>query len=890
VIRPPRLAAWLLHRSAPDFDREAILGDLTEEFATRCSREGRNAATRWYWRQTRQSLIPNVRRRFQSQIRVPQEKRSMTALTQDFRLAFRALVRRPLYSTIGVLSLAVGVGLSTGIFGLLDAAVLRPLPLERPKELRVILEVRESGQNHNFTYPGFVSFRAQQKSFTDVVSYSPVEVALNAAAGSEMLDGEIVSGGYFRTLGPTLSLGRPLTDADNAPAAAPVVVLSAHEWRRQFGDARELGERHVTLNGTEFSIVGVTAAPFRGMQVGRNSTFFAPIGQQQILSPFGRSLLTAETASWITVAGRIKPGVVDEQAIAELDTIGRPLTSSPPGYMPKFTLMDGSQGDSGLPASVGPTLQILLVAALLVMVVACANVAGLMLARASDRQRELAVRSALGGGRWRLARMLLAEAFVLGLAGTVAGIFIARLIGPVGVSLLRQFGQPVTLDLELNVRVLGLAVGAGLLTALLAGLAPVLRGWRMTRLSGLIESSRTATASRASRYWRRGLVVAQFALTFALVAAAGLLVRTLVNLRSIPTGLDTDHVLLVGANIQAAKFDGPQAREYVRQSVERLSGIGGVRAAGFAQVLPLGFGGSRTTIFAPGYTPKPNEDMEINFNIVSSGYFDAIGITLKDGRTFRNGLTPTISPIEVVVNETLAARFWPGRRAIGRTIHFGGDGSAPLMEVVGVAPDVKYRELREEPAPSFYYSMEQSNRVREATFHIRVAGDPLTVAENARQIIAGVDRRVPISYVRALDEQRTLNVNDERTAMIVGLTLGGTALLLSAVGLFGAIANLVAARRREMGVRLALGAIPGSLVRSVLRDGLALALFGGVLGVALATQLGGLVKSRLFGVETVDPLSLAAAFVLLGAVALLAAFIPAMRVTKLNPVEVLRDN
>jgi hypothetical protein len=323
--------------------------------------------------------------------------------------------------------------------------------------------------------------------------------------------------------------------------------------------------------------------------------------------------------------------------------------------MPKFTLMDGSQGDSGLPASVGPTLQILLVAALLVMVVACANVAGLMLARAGDRERELAVRSALGGGRWRLARMLLAEALVLGLAGTVAGIFVARLIGPIGVSLLRQFGQPVTLDLELNVRVLGLAVGAGLVTALLAGLAPVLRGWRMARLSGLIESSRTATASRAARYWQRGLVVAQFALTFALVAAAGLLVRTLVNLRSIPTGLDTEHVLLVGANIQAARFDGPQARDYVRQSIERLSGIGGVRAAGFAQILPLGFGGSRTTIFAPGYTPKPNEDMEINFNIVSSGYFDAIGITLKDGRTFRNGLTPTVSPIEVVVNETLAA-------------------------------------------------------------------------------------------------------------------------------------------------------------------------------------------------------------------------------------------
>ncbi|HEX5070260.1 MAG TPA: ADOP family duplicated permease [Vicinamibacterales bacterium] len=891
MTRPPRLAAWLMSRSAPDVDRDAMLGDLAEEYTWRSARDGRRHASEWYWRQTRQSLMPNLKRRGQSSIVHTQERRVMTAFGQDVRLACRALVRRPLYSTIAVLSLAIGVGLSTGVFSLLDAAVLRPLALTDPKALRVVLEVRERGMNHNFTYPGFVSYRAAQKSFVDVVAYSPVEVALNGVHGSEMLEGEIVSGSYFSALGPRLALGRSLTDADNEPGAPPVIVLSAFEWQRQFGDAHELGDRHITLNGTPFAVVGVAAAPFRGMQVGRDAAFFAPIVHQPVLAPSGnQSLLTAETAGWITVAGRLRPEVTDEQASAELRAVGQRLSRTAPGATATFTLIDGSQGDSGLPASVGPTLQILFVASVLVMVVACANVAGLMLARAGDRRRELAVRSALGGGRWRLARMLLAEALVLGLAGTIAGVFIARLVGPIGMALLRQFGQPVILDLALNLRVIGVAIGAGLLTALFAGIAPVVRGWRMNRMPGLVEGGRPATASRTSRYWRRSLVVAQFALTFALVAAAGLLVRTLMNLRAMPTGLDTAHVLLVGANPMAASFDGSRMRDYVRQAVARLSGIGGVRAAGFAQVVPLGFGGSRSTIFAPGYTPRPDEDMEINFNIVSPGYFDATGIQLKMGRTFRSGLSPTVSPIEVVVNETLASRFWPGQPAIGRTLHFGGDTSAPRMEVVGVAADVKYRTLREAAEPSFYYSMEQSNRVRDAVFHVRAAGDPMQIAEAARQIVADVDRRVPISFVRALDDQRTLNVNDERTAMVVAVTLGGTALLLSAVGLFGAMAGLVAARTRELGVRLALGAAPGSLVRSILRDGLALAMIGGAIGIVLAAQLGGAVKSRLFGVGTLDPLSLAAALVLLGVVALAAAFIPARRVAKVDPVEVLRDN
>ena len=476
TARPPSLAAWLLHRSAPGYDADVMLGDLQEEFAGRAARDGVRAARAWYWRQVRHSLAANLRRRIHSQV-PSSETRTMTAITQDLRLAVRALLRRPLYAAVAVLSLSIGIGLSTGVFGVLDAAVMRPLPVQQPSALRVILEQLDKNVRHNFTYPGFDAYRRAQRSIAHVAAYSSAEAAITQPGGSEMVTGELVSGDYFAALAPRMAMGRPLNGDDNVPSAPPVVVLSAFEWRRLFADTAELGGRSIKLNGVDFAVVGVTAAPFRGMQVGRDGRFFAPIVHQPVLAPVGggRNLLALSTSSWITVIGRLRESVSDEQAIAELAAAGRTLTTTPADRTPRFMLKDGSQGDSMLPNAVAPTLQLLLVASLIVMVVACANVAGLMLARAGDRQRELAVRAALGGGRWRLARMLFCEALVLGLLGTVAGLVVARLVAPIGASLLTQFGQPVTLDVGLNVRVLMMAAGAGLVTALLAGLAPVLR-------------------------------------------------------------------------------------------------------------------------------------------------------------------------------------------------------------------------------------------------------------------------------------------------------------------------------------------------------------------------------------------------------------------------------
>jgi len=886
ILRPPRLAEWLVRRSTPDAERAAQLGDLEEEFRDRLATDGRGAR-RWYWRQTVRSVPSNLRRRLFPEPTLDGKDRAMTSIGQDLRFALRMLRRRPLVTGVAVLSLTVGIAMSVGVFALLDAAVLRPLPLRDPGELRVLLEQRERGTNHNFSYPGFVAYRAVQRSFTDLVAFSATTSALEEPGGSSVIAGELVSGHYFSELGPRIAIGRGLTDADMAPGAAEVVVLARAEWRRLFGDPAELGARSVRLNGRDFAVVGVAADPFRGMQVGGDARFWAPVAAQPVLDPFGgQSFLTMPTVSWLTVMGRLRPGVDDAAAMAELNATGAGLTQvREDGPAPRFFLIPGHQGDSGLAAQVEEPLELLLGASLLVLLVACANVAGLLLARAGDRTREIAVRTALGAGRWRITRLLLLESIVLGVAGTAGGLMAARWVAPIGAASITQFGQPVTLDVRLSGRVMAFATAAGLLTALVAGLAPVLRGWRHQMHNRLHDGGRTATAGRGAIRWQRSLVAGQFALTLALVVTAGLLVRTLLNLQSIPTGLAVDQVALVGVNPQAVQYDLARTRDYLVRLTERVASLPGVRAAGFGRVIPLGFGGARMTVEVPGYSPAADGDMELNYNVVSPGYFEALGIDILDGRALAPSDTGN-GPMAVVVSETMARRYWPDGRAVGRTLKLPGDG--PTLDVVGVARDVKYRTIREDSNPSFYLSVLQAAVPRGGIIHVRTHGEPDAHLDTLRQAVADVDPAVPITLLSTLREQVRSNVARERLTMAIGLVLGGTALLLAAVGLFGAMATLVGRRARELGVRLALGAVPSQLASLVLREGLRMAIWGGALGFALAIWVGQLVESRLYGVGAFDPVSAAVGLALVAGVALVAAWLPARRAARVDPVGVLR--
>lgn len=898
---PPRFARWLVERTTIDADRAAVIGDLDEEFHALVSSDGARAARRWYRRQAMHSIGPNLRRRFRRHGAVtdpdsPSRGTLMTSLLQDLRFGWRSLRRRPLVTLVATASLVVGLGATLVVFTLINAALLRPLPVRDPDRLGVVLEQRERNMNHNFSYQDFVDLSAPLPGFGDLVAYSTVQATLGQADGAEVIPGELVSGSYFPALGIAMKHGRGLGTADDDRSGGPVVVVSETLWQRAgaAGPAK-LDDATITLNGVRFTVVGVVTRPFRGMQVGRAAQFWAPLRLQPILEPAGSGgdFLSRPGVSWLTLVGRLRDG-------ATLDAASRQLTqlesSLPPNAARnrtrRFVVAPGRQGDSFLPGAIASPLQLLLAAAGLVLLVACANVAGLLLTRAGERRRELALRTALGAGRGRLLRLLTGEALLLGLGSTVLALGAAWLVARAVLPLITTFGEPATLDLAPDWRVLGFALAAGVVSTVLFGVLPVTgQLGRRSAAAALGDGGRTASAGRTQVFVRRGLVVVQFAFALGLAGAAALLGRTLLNLRAIPTGFDLDHVVVAEVDPRAPRSQGAglapelvteRVARYVADGTAQLAATPGVRAASYASVLPLDFGGSRTTIAVDGYTPGADEDMEINFNRVTAGYFDALGISARDGRVIDAGDVRG-APLVAVVNESMARRYWPGQRAVGRTFTIG----TQARTVVGVVPDVKYRTLREEAGPSFYLAFAQGQPTGGA-FHARTAGPPDAMLETIRRTVAQFDPQVPITRLRTLRAQADLNINEDRLALTIALGLAGAAILLAAVGLYATMAQAVGRRTREIGVRLALGAAPGDVRVLVLREAVALAIVGSIAGLGLALAAGQLIRERLFGVTAADPVSLTVAMAALAAVALVAAWAPARKAARVDPVEALR--
>ena len=885
-IGPPPLAERVVAWSLRADERAAVLGDLQEEFSALLISHGARAARRWYRAQALRSLVPNLTRRRTATTRSPMF--STDTIAQDLRFGWRMLRRRPLVTTIAVLSLVAGLSLSAIVFNLFYAIVLRPLPVADPGSLAVVLARRGTGINHNFSYPDYQDYRARQQSFVDLTAYSRADVTVRLDSGSEVVPAELVAGSYFSTLGVRMRFGRGLADADVAAGTPLAVVVSDSLWRRIAGDDAAFAARTVTINDRSFAIIGVAAPPFGGMVVGRDVRVWVPLVHRDLLEP-GRAVVTERFVSWLTIVGRLKPGVDTARATADLDRIEAvlgPAVARPESRT--FVLAPGGQGDSMLPGVVGSPLRLLLAAALLVLVVACGNVASLLVSRTVERGREIAVRCALGASRARIARMLLIEALLLSAGGAAFGLAVSIWAARLATRLITQFGEPVAVHIGVDWGTFGFVAAAALATALVSSLAPIVHVWRSPAVGGLGSSGRQVSAAPAAARLRSGLVVLQFALSLALVGSAALLVRTIVNLRAIPTGFDVEHVALIGVDPAAAQLDAGRTIAFVRDVERRLAAVPGVRAAAYGRIIPVGFGGSRATIAVPGYTPAADEDMEINFNLVGPGYFEATGIALRDGRMFAE-TDPVSGPIPAVVNETMARKYWPSGRAVGRAFNFDGD-TASTYVVVGVAGDVKYRMIREDAGPSFYLPFGRVGRPRGGIIHVRTTGDAAALLPELRRAAMSVDPRVPVNEVRTLSDQIARNLSTERMAMTIGVALGGAALLLAAVGLFGAMSNLVGQRRREIGVRLALGARPGEVAGLVVGQGLRLSLFGSGLGLGLAFWLGRLIEARLYGVTAFDPLSLGASIVVLAGVAAIATWAPAARAAATDPIEALRTD
>ena len=750
MMRLPRVAFWLHeHSLAPD-EREAVIGDLVEEFTLRAAHDPREAHW-WLWMQTCRSLVPNLGRRVRharplTVADTPHGARMLNGFATDLRFAIRLLKRQPLMSFVALMSLTAGLGLNILLLTLADAALMRPLPLRDPGRLVVLLLQRESRLMHNFSYPDYRDLRDKTREVDGLVAYSAVEATMAGSQGATSLDGEVVSGNFFADLGVPLRSGRALGDADDTAAAPPAAVLSEPLWRDRFG-AAEVSGQTIVLNGQPYTVVGVAAASFSGMQVGRRAAFWVPLSHSSLL--LGEDFLGRPETSWLTLVGRLRVGATAEPARQELDAILRRVRESTGRPVEPVVLQPGARGDSMLSEQLASPMMLLLAAGALVLLVACLNVANLQLVRTEARRRELAVRSALGARRAQLVRLVLIDGGLMAMAGGAAGVWIAVLFKDQAASLIAFYGQPVALSIPLDGRIVAAAFVLSLVAALIIGL---LSTWQTLRRQavGALDGRRGAGSRRPAQ---RALVVMQVALSMALLTGASLLVRTLDRLRHADLGFDPRGVVVLQVAPEMGRLSRPEAGAYFEEAIRALAALPGVQSAAVAHVMPLSFGGSRTSIAIAGYTPASDEDMEINFVRVSPEYFRTLGLSVRQGRSFdardRDG-----QPERIVVNETMARRFWPDGRAVGRFVRF--DSRAPFnVEVIGVVPDAHYRMVREEPTPTFYVPLAQWPSSA-GVLHVRLSGDPS--AANCR-VEAGSRRR----QSRRARDARTHSCRSNRT-------------------------------------------------------------------------------------------------------------------------------
>lgn len=837
----------------------------------------------------------------------------MDMLWQDIQFAFRLSRRKPLVTVVAMLSLVVGIGLATVVFSILNAAVLRPLPVASPDELVVVLEQRPTSVQHQRSYPDYRDIRAEQKAFVDVFGFSARQMVANLGTGTELVNAEIVTGGYFDTLGVRIISGRPIGNKDDEPGQPPVAVVSERLWRT-WGRTLPLEAGATAMfNNASFAVVGIAPSSFPGAVIGRRADLWLPAVQRAIATGNPTDpAITTRRMSWLTVMGRRKPGVTDADLNSDLLRIEQSLFPKWEFTEPrKMFAGPGSHGDFTVPESVVSTLQTLLWATCVVLLVACANVANLLMARIGERGRELAVRLALGASRLRLLRLLMVEAVLLCSTSAALAMGLALAGAEAASRFMLSFGEPVVLDFSVDWR-LGLFVTTlAMASALVSSVAPAVQVLRTTKLASMADGGRGATTTRLAGRVRSGLLVAQFAMSLALVVSALLLVRSVSNLRTAPTGFATNEVALIAVTPGSAQYTEARAAQYVTEGIIRLGAVPGVRAASFARVPPVNFGGSRMNIFVPGYTPQRDEDMEINYNSVTGGYFEALGIRMLDGEALRampvpppaparpTAATPAPSPgagpavplplVRAVVNETMAKRYWPGARVVGQRFYLGDDATGQPVDVIGLVADVKYREMREEPRPSFYLPATARHALN-GVFHVRLAGPPDRALPALKQALTDLAPGVPITQLRTLTSQVDVNITDDRLAMTIGTVLAAAAILLAGVGLFSAMAQMVGQRTREIGVRVALGATGTGVQRLVFRHALVITGSGAVIGFGLASWATAITASRLYGVGRFDVISFAGAAVVLGAVAIASALIPARRAARVDPVDALRHD
>ena len=838
-----------------------------------------------------------------------QPKRLEDEVFQDLRFGMRILLKYKVVSLVAMLSLALGIGANTAIFSLIEATLLRMLPVKDPQQLVLFSIVGQGQTQYDFSYPLFERLRENRASFSGLIAASGLRsMRLQEAGGAvETIQPERVSGNYFSVLGVNPVLGRVLNDEDDS-AANPqsVAVLSYDFWQRRFGlDPAVVGKK-VMLDDFPFTIVGVTPRNFAGLEVGRQPDLWWPVRAITLVTPDSQAL-KQDGYWWLKVMGRLQPGANLDQARAEMDLL---LKQQMAAYVAKYASMPAGQrrfweslnleleaGGTGwtlLRHQFKKTLLILMIVVVLVLLIACLNVANLLLARAAARRKEIAVRLALGASRTRLVRQLFTESVLLAVLGGALGLLFARWGTGVLLSYLPQ-QNPVLLDLRPAGRVLGFTLGASLLSGLLFGLAPA---WQATRLeltnalkdhAGVGGRSLRLTLSKA-------LVVAQVALSLLLLIGAGLFVRSLESLKTLDPGFNRED--LVQFRLDAGKgYNAAQRANLYRQALARLEALPGVRAASFSTFSLLSGDRIRNKVIVPGYVAQNDDEATCNTLWVGPRFFAAMGMNLVAGRDFdsqdaalNDSVAGPQAPLVAVINQTMARRFFGNENAIGKRFSHerGPQQSSPPIEIVGVVKDAKYRSLREAAPPTFYLAWFQQPGTADQTFQLRTAGDPWNLAPAIRRTIQEIDPKLQVTGLRTMEERIDESLVQERFLAQLSGFLSLFALLLACLGLYGVMSQAVARRTHEFGIQMALGATARRIVALVSRETLWLVGLGVVIGVGVALAATRWVQSLLFGLQPHDPLTIGLAVFILLAVAAVAGYLPARRASRLDPMVALR--
>ena len=840
--------------------------------------------------------------------------RWLSDLVSDLRYALRSLGRNPAFTAAAVLSLAAGIGANTAIFSVVNSILLRPRPVANPDQLVELYVGHRQSPYETTSYPSYAELRDRNEVLTGLAAYGIRQFKLTGSEQVEQVWGEVVSGNYFDVLGVPPHRGRTfVAEHDLVPDPDPVVVISHGLWQRRFDSDPNLIGRPIAINGHMLTVIGIAPPQYTGMIRGLASEMWVPASMLPTLEPAkGRPLLTHRGNRWLILLGRLKPGTTIEQARTRFDLLTREMQANHPeewrdkrpetGAVRELFISVLRESDTRIHPSMklDAYAMVALLAAIVnvVLMIACTNLASMLLARAVVRRKEVAIRLALGADRWRIMRQLLTESVLLSLLAGAAGVVLTVWLLHLFFAFMPSFpeGIRVALDLRLDWRVLAFTLVFSTLTGILFGLAPALQSTKPDVSTVLKDDSIAFAGGRHKSRGRRALVVMQVAFSLLLLIGAGLVLRSLEKVRPTRLGFSSNNLLVAPLSLDEPRYDRPKSQEFYRQVADSVAALPGVEAVSLVEGMPGGFmSGSRRSTEIEGYQAGPGESLHLDFSHVGPHYFTNMKVPIVQGRDF-NERDRDGAPCVAIVNEVFARRYFAAGQALGKRLASFGSGrisEKQMCEIVGIIRDNEWQTLQKTVLPFFALPLYQAHRLRMSLL-VHTEGDPAVQMQAVRRVVQKLDPNIPVNDVQTLLEHFSATAYPFR---LLGIALGACgvmALLLATVGIYGVVSYSAAQRTREVGIRMALGALRGDILKMVVGEGMALVGFGLALGLLLSIALTRVLTSSLFdsellfGISATDSATFAGVTLLLAVVAVVACYVPALRAARIDPVEALR--